>query len=188
MAEELQEESNHKVSIKSLITQELKELVHDSVRQVLEDIKRNTLGEDEYFSLSEGEDIVQRGPGGKCMKKQKHVGNTDDENGVPSSSHRVGARSSISDGKVLPVYNEDEYILDLDYKDSLDDKFEGSSLHNESDTNFIATPLGQNSFDPKEITHPHGCDWWALAHVADYIKKWIRKPLEDYECNRMRTE
>lgn len=38
------------------------------------------------------------------------------------------------------------------------------------------------------MRHSRGSEWWPMSHVAEYIKYWIRRPLERSERNIMRAE
>ncbi|KAJ1209161.1 hypothetical protein NDU88_004539 [Pleurodeles waltl] len=79
-----------------------------------------------------------------------------------------------------------EYVLDLEYKDELEDEL-GDDFRTKNCENLL-DPLGEKLFEPKDIKHPRGKEWWPLEHVASYIRERIRKPLEKDEWNIMRAE
>ncbi|KAJ1176826.1 hypothetical protein NDU88_002093 [Pleurodeles waltl] len=42
----------------------------------------------------------------------------------------------------------------------------------------IKDPQGSDKFSPDRIKHPRSAEWWLLTHVAEFLKLWIRRPLE----------
>ncbi|KAJ1132471.1 hypothetical protein NDU88_010780 [Pleurodeles waltl] len=82
--------------------------------------------------------------------------------------------------------HDDEYVLDLEYKDEREEELENSFKTRNSED--LLDPLGGKLVEPKDIRHPQGKELWSLEHVASYIKHRLRKPLEKDERNIMRAE
>ncbi|KAJ1138203.1 hypothetical protein NDU88_004594 [Pleurodeles waltl] len=80
----------------------------------------------------------------------------------------------------------DEYVLDLEYKDGLEDEV-CSNIRTKSSKDLLDL-LGEKLFESKDIRHPRGKEWWPLDHVASYIKVRLRNPLERIERNILRAE
>ncbi|KAJ1140652.1 hypothetical protein NDU88_007001 [Pleurodeles waltl] len=176
-----------------IVSEEVKAVVQESMRQALG--KREGVDEEELFSLSEDEDCL-RGPGGKCFNKKRHLSKDIRQIGVLSGSNSKGTLSGAieiqldaeKEGCSGDFINEDEdeYALDLEYKDDLEDDF-GTVFRAKSGEDLL-DPLGEKLFEPKDIRHPRGKEWWPLEHVAGYIKDRLCKPLEKDERNVMRAE
>lgn len=81
----------------------------------------------------------------------------------------------------------DEYILDLNQNDDdIDlDLLEGPPSSSEE---VILDPLGQEMFSPDNIRHPNSSQWWPQHHVAKFIQKWVKHPLEREARNIMKAE
>ncbi|KAJ1163960.1 hypothetical protein NDU88_004407 [Pleurodeles waltl] len=82
--------------------------------------------------------------------------------------------------------DDDEYVLDLEYKDELEDEL-GNNFRTRNSEDLL-DPLGEKLFEPKDIRHPQGKEWCPLEHVASYIKDRLRKPLKEDERTIMRAE
>ncbi|KAJ1191577.1 hypothetical protein NDU88_000893 [Pleurodeles waltl] len=156
--------------IRKIVSEEVKAVVQESVRQALG--KRKGVDEEELFSLSEDEDRL-RGPGGTLS-------------GAIGS--QLDAEKEGCSGDFINE-DDDEYVLDLEYKDDLEDDF-GTVFGAKSreDILDLLDPLGEKLFEPKDIRHPRGKEWWPLEHLAGYIKDRLRKPVEKDEKNVMRAE
>ncbi|KAJ1160158.1 hypothetical protein NDU88_000660 [Pleurodeles waltl] len=120
-----------------------------------------------------------------------------DRFGVPSSSKKRGTLSGSKESQFdaeRDYINEefdddpdfDEYVLDLEYKDGLEDEL-GGNIRTKSSKDLL-DQLGEKLFEPKHIRQPRGKEWWPLDHVASYIEALLRKPLEKDERNVMRVD
>ncbi|KAJ1177605.1 hypothetical protein NDU88_002858 [Pleurodeles waltl] len=71
----------------------------------------------------------------------------------------------------------DEYILDLDK----DNEFRNECWHADklpsTSKDSLMNPLGE-MFRPYNIRHPRSADCWPMDHMAQFIKKWIKIPLD----------
>ncbi|KAJ1210711.1 hypothetical protein NDU88_006073 [Pleurodeles waltl] len=84
------------------------------------------------------------------------------------------------------IEDDDEYVLDLEYKDDLEDDF--GTVFRANSGEELLDPLGGKLFEPKDIRHPWVNEWWPLGHVAGYIKDRLRKLLEKDERSVMRAK
>ncbi|KAJ1186290.1 hypothetical protein NDU88_003073 [Pleurodeles waltl] len=179
--------------IRRIVSEEVKAVVQESMRQALG--KRKGMDEEEFYSLSEDEDRL-RGPGGKCYNKRIHLSKDMRQIGVPGGSKSKGTLSgaiesqldadNVGCGGNFMIEDDDEYVLDLEYKDDLKDDF-GTVFRANSGEELLDL-LGGKLFEPKDIRHPRGKEWWPLEHVAGYIKDRLCKPLEKDERSVMRAE
>ncbi|KAJ1200393.1 hypothetical protein NDU88_004217 [Pleurodeles waltl] len=116
--------------------------------------------------------------------------------GVPGGSKSKGTLSGAIESQLdadkegcsgdFIIEDDDKYVLDLEYKDDLEGDFGTVFMANSGEE--LLDPLGGKLFEPKDIRHPRGKEWWPLEHVAGYIKDRLHKPLEKDERSVMRTE
>ncbi|KAJ1216751.1 hypothetical protein NDU88_004350 [Pleurodeles waltl] len=157
--------------------------------------------DEEFLSISVDKGGV-RGPGGKSLKKRKHIEASSKKKGILCDSEREGVRisthekqfhtandrSSDENDARAQTSNVDEYVLDLSYDENIDEEF-GNMLNDKSKAcKTLKDPMWQNLFNPRNIRHPRGKDWWPLDHNAEYIRNRLRRPLESDEQNIMRSE
>ncbi|KAJ1209312.1 hypothetical protein NDU88_004690 [Pleurodeles waltl] len=179
--------------IRKIVSEELKAVVQECLKQALG--RRKGVDEEEFYCLLEDENCF-RGPGGKCLSKRRHLMEILDKLGVHSSSRKKGTlRGAIESQLDAEKYyfsgefdneDDDEYVLDLEYKDELEDEL-GNNFKTRNSEDLL-DPLGEKLFEPKNIRHHRGKEWWPLEHVASYIKDRLCKPLEKDERNIMRAE
>ncbi|KAJ1110726.1 hypothetical protein NDU88_008074 [Pleurodeles waltl] len=155
--------------------------------------------EDQYCSLSDEEELEERGPGGKCLGKRKHLGEGDLEREctlIKKKSH-AGVPSDTKERQVNPAkemtgessrqskeyfYEFDEYILDISEDNDLDE-FDILEQKGTEKLRQVKDPLGQTLFEPSDVKHPRSAEWWPMRHVAEYLKQKVWKPLERSERN-----
>ncbi|KAJ1080205.1 hypothetical protein NDU88_000425 [Pleurodeles waltl] len=94
-----------------------------------------------------------------------------------------GASSSAQDielgeeeqKSIVPL---DEYVLDLEQGDfDVDDLFTEDKAPTTS-KGIVKDPMGEEMFSPHNIRHPRSAEWWPLNHAGQFIKQWMRNPLE----------
>ncbi|KAJ1208000.1 hypothetical protein NDU88_003390 [Pleurodeles waltl] len=179
--------------IRKIVCEEVKAVVQESVKLALG--KRKGVDEEEFYTLSEDEDRL-RGPGGKCLNKRRHLMKALGQIGVLRGSKKKGTLNGAMESQLdaekegfsgdFMNEQDDEYVLDLEYKDELEDELGINFRASSSDE--LLDPLGEKLFEPKNIRHPQGKEWWPMEHVASYIKDRLRKPLEKDERNVMRAK
>ncbi|KAJ1097023.1 hypothetical protein NDU88_002152 [Pleurodeles waltl] len=99
---------------------------------------------------------------------------------------QLDAERDYIDEELVNDNDLDEYVLDLEYKDGFEDELGGNLTTKNSED--LLDSLGEKLFEPKDVRHLRGKEWWPLDYVASYIKAKLRKPLEKDERNVMRVE
>ncbi|KAJ1138178.1 hypothetical protein NDU88_004569 [Pleurodeles waltl] len=188
-----EKEGSQEDLIRKIVSEEVRSVVQESMRQVLG--KRKGVDDEEFYSLSEDEDHL-RGPGGKCYNKKRHLSKEWRQTGVPGGSREKGTLNGVKEGQLdaekegctedFLEEDDNECVLDLEYKDDFEDEF-GTVLRAHSSEQLL-DPLGAKLFEPKDIQHPRGKEWWPLEHVTSYMKDRLRKPLEKEERSVTRAE
>ncbi|KAJ1200841.1 hypothetical protein NDU88_004662 [Pleurodeles waltl] len=189
----MEKEGSEEDLIRKIVCEDVKALVQESVKQALG--KRKGIDEEELYSLSEDKDRL-RGPGGKCLNKRRHLMKDQGKIGVLSGSKKKGTLSGAMESQLdaekecfsgdFMNEEDDEYLLDLEYKGELEDKLAINCRTSSSEE--LLDPLGEKLFEPKDIRHPRGKEWWTMEHVASYNKDRRRKPLEKDERNIMSAQ
>ncbi|KAJ1184708.1 hypothetical protein NDU88_001511 [Pleurodeles waltl] len=126
----VEKEGSQEDFIHRIVSEQVKAVVQESMRQALG--KRKGMDEEEFYSLSEDEDHL-RSPGGKCYNKKRLLSKDMRQIGVPGGSKSKGTLSGAIESQLdvdkegcngdFMIEDDDEYVLDLEYKDDLEDDF-----------------------------------------------------------------
>ncbi|XP_053308321.1 uncharacterized protein LOC128470454 [Spea bombifrons] len=52
----------------------------------------------------------------------------------------------------------------------------------------VVDDLGTPLFDPRALRHPRSSEWTPSAHIAEFLRFWIRRPLDKDVRQRLRSE
>ncbi|KAJ1171119.1 hypothetical protein NDU88_002990 [Pleurodeles waltl] len=117
-----EKEGSQEDHIRKIVSEEVRSVVQESMRQALG--KRKGVDDEEFYSFSEDEDRL-RGPGGKCYNKKRRLSKELRQIGVPGSSREKGTLSGAKESQLdaekegcteeFLAEDEDEYVLDLEY-------------------------------------------------------------------------
>ncbi|KAJ1162572.1 hypothetical protein NDU88_003040 [Pleurodeles waltl] len=167
----VEKEGSHEDLIHRIVSEEAKTVVQECKRQALG--KRKGIDEEEFYSLSEGEDRL-RGPGVAGGSKSKGTLSDAMESQLDTEKEDCSGDFMIED--------DDKYVLDLEYKDNLEDDF--GTVFRANSGEELLNPLGAKLFEPKDIRHPRVSK--VEAHASSFQDRdqallFLRSKLMDLE-------
>ncbi|KAJ1208548.1 hypothetical protein NDU88_003932 [Pleurodeles waltl] len=125
----MEKDGSQEVLIRKIVSEEVKAVVQESVKQALG--KKKGVDEEECYSLSVDEDCF-KGPGGKCLSKRRRLMEMHDKLEVHSGSKKKGTLSCTMESQLdnekdyfngeFDNEDDDKHVLDLEYKDELEDQ------------------------------------------------------------------